>query len=471
MVLPVADPTKSYWIEAAESPLRNYRSSEQLQEQTDVAIIGNEYADASTAYWIHKCTEERSRQPQVTILEARDICGSATGRNGGQLRPHAYSRYPIWRERFGPDGAMKLIVHEMAHLSAFKELAGQEGITEDVCLKFGETFDAAMTDEAWVRLKGALDAMRDDHGDAVVHPSGQIWPYKFVHALLRILLRAGNLSIHANTSVTNVSERNADGWINVKTARGTIRVRIVVHTTNRWAFHLLPEFDKLIIPKRATVNAIKAPPGFIKHTGAQHWNNTVNLPEPYNTIMLGGARPINVHTPDAVMMNDEEDRQFVGVPEFCESWHASDVKDWPGPIKAELGMPVGEGGCWTGIETSSADGFPFVGPIPGRERQFISAGFSGHGMPRILLSSAHIAPLILDAIGFQHSQPRLAASYPALPQPFHVTAERIAKLQATDIDAMKKAFKERCEASAKKPCCDAGRVYISPTSSLPSVQM
>jgi hypothetical protein len=27
-------------------------------------------------------TEKASRQPEVTILEARDICGSATGRNG-----------------------------------------------------------------------------------------------------------------------------------------------------------------------------------------------------------------------------------------------------------------------------------------------------------------------------------------------------------------------------------------------------
>jgi hypothetical protein len=59
---------------------------------------------------------------------------------------------------------MKLIRHEMAHLSAFKDLAEHEGITEEVCLLFGETFDAAMTDEAWVRLKGALQAMRDDHG-------------------------------------------------------------------------------------------------------------------------------------------------------------------------------------------------------------------------------------------------------------------------------------------------------------------
>jgi hypothetical protein len=64
--------------------------------------------------------------------------------------------------------------------------------------------------------------------------------------------------------------------------------------------------------------------------------------------MFGGVRPIIIHTPEVVMPNDEEDKQFVGVSDFCKSWPASDVKDWPGPTIAELGKPDDEGGCWTG---------------------------------------------------------------------------------------------------------------------------
>lgn len=60
---------------------------------------------------------------------------------------------------------MELIRHEMAHLPAFKELAEEEGITEEICLQFGDTFDAAMTEEAWNRLKTAYETMRRDHGD------------------------------------------------------------------------------------------------------------------------------------------------------------------------------------------------------------------------------------------------------------------------------------------------------------------
>jgi hypothetical protein len=59
MVLPIENPSKSYWIEAAESPLRNFRSSDSLPEQTDVVIIGSGYAGAATSYWIHKVRQAK----------------------------------------------------------------------------------------------------------------------------------------------------------------------------------------------------------------------------------------------------------------------------------------------------------------------------------------------------------------------------------------------------------------------------
>lgn len=118
------------------------------------------------------------------------------------MRPHAYSRYPKWSGLFGPNGALDMIKHEMAHLPAFEELLAREGIAEEVCFKLGDTFDAAMSDKAWSRLKNAYKAMQRDHGEdgdvirdctliedpeaaekftqmkscigAVVHPSGQV---------------------------------------------------------------------------------------------------------------------------------------------------------------------------------------------------------------------------------------------------------------------------------------------------------
>jgi glycine/D-amino acid oxidase-like deaminating enzyme len=91
------------------------------------------------------------------------------------------------------------------------------------------------------------------------------------------VLEKGHLNLQANTPVMSVSERDSAGWITVDTDRGVVRTRAVIHTTNRWASHLLPEFEKLILPVKGTVAAIKAPAGFIKHTGAQHWDSVVNV--------------------------------------------------------------------------------------------------------------------------------------------------------------------------------------------------
>jgi len=118
---------------------------------------------------------------------------------------------------------MELIAHEMAHLSAFRQLAAEEGIAQEVCLQFGDTFDAAMTEEAWERLKGALQEMRKDHGDdhaivkvcrliedadeaeeftqmkgalgAVVHPAGQMSIPPFTSFLVPPRLTAYQMAI------------------------------------------------------------------------------------------------------------------------------------------------------------------------------------------------------------------------------------------------------------------------------------
>ncbi|KAJ5537465.1 hypothetical protein N7494_006944 [Penicillium frequentans] len=436
MVLPINNPTKSFWIEEANSTLRDFRSTKDLPKETDVTIIGSGYTGAATAYWLNKARWDNLQ----TLI-------------------NALNETFTWSARFGPEGAMKLIKHEMAHLSAFESLLAEEGIAEEVCFRLDETFDAAMSDEAWVRLKGAYEAMKRDHGEnnevvrlcrliedtkaaeeftqmkacvgAVVHPAGQVWPYKFVHALLRIVLKTGNLNLQAHTPVESVSERDDSGWIIVKTARGDVRTKTVVHATNRWASHLLPEFGNLIFGSRATLASIKAPEGFIKHTGAQHWDSVVNnyhlqLPPPYNSIIIGGARALLVHTPHDCAPNDEEDKQFKGASEFFQSW----------------------------VESTSIDAFPFVGGIPNRDGQFVAAGFSGHGMPRILLSTAHITPLVLDALKAKYTPPSLVAPYPPLPMPFLATAERIASLQEADSTALFERMVKDCQESAKKSFCD-----------------
>lgn len=127
-------------------------------------------------------------------------------------------------------------------------------------------------------------------------------------------------------------------------------------------------------------------------------NYHLQLPPPYNTIIVGGARQVRVHHPELSLFSNNEEIQIPGVPDFYKTWAASDVKDWPGPSVAELGKQDNEGGVWTGrtsriptahhlvaladsflVHDTGPDGFPFVGPLPSHPGQFINAGFNGHG--------------------------------------------------------------------------------------------
>lgn len=79
-------------------------------------------------------------------------------------------------------------------------------------------------------------------------------------------------------------------------------------------------------------------------------NYHVQLPPPHNVIIIGGARQLLCHYPEISILNDEDDKQAPGVPDFYKTWPAADVVGWPGPKVAELGFDVEKGGSWAGGE-------------------------------------------------------------------------------------------------------------------------
>lgn len=97
---PVDHSLTSFW-RSEPDPLDNFRSTESLPETSDIVIIGAGYAGASTAY---HCLE-RSRlvsaeQPSIVILEARQACSGATGRNGKypiEVIPRLLVKINAWR--------------------------------------------------------------------------------------------------------------------------------------------------------------------------------------------------------------------------------------------------------------------------------------------------------------------------------------------------------------------------------------
>lgn len=235
-----------------------------------------------------------------------------------------------------------------------------------------------------------------------------------------------------------------------------------MYKKNAWTSHVLPEYSNLIFQSVSTVGALKAPEGFIKATGAQHWggdiwNYHLQLPGPYSHIILGGAKSVLTHYPRKWHKHNDDDLHLPGVPEYMSTWPENEVVDWPSSSSVEMALPADQGGIWTGIVSPSIDGFPFVGSAPGRDGQFIAAGFGGHGMPRILLSTAHLTPLVLDSLNIKWSAPALVKDFPPIPAPFVATAERVAALQGVDSQAVYEAEIKEQEEDAKKDYCNGPR--------------
>jgi hypothetical protein len=79
--LPLPHPTKSSWL-IPPDPLHNHRSSKSLPvDVLDVVIIGSGFSGTSVA-WHLLHDQPSTPNLKILMLEARDVCSGATGRNG-----------------------------------------------------------------------------------------------------------------------------------------------------------------------------------------------------------------------------------------------------------------------------------------------------------------------------------------------------------------------------------------------------
>ena len=56
---------------------------------------------------------------------------------------------------------------------------------------------------------------------------------------------------------------------------------------------------------------------------------------------------------------------------------------------------------WTGIMGSTPDGWPHVGRVPGRENQWVLAGFNGGGMSFIPTTAKAVAKMVAEDSDFE----------------------------------------------------------------------
>lgn len=118
--LPVPNATQPYWMDDAPFPELN-DIKETLPQEVDVIVIGSGITSVSATKAI---LELLNPAPKVLVLEARDICSGATGRNGGHIKATPYRDFVDHARTLGShEKARDITRFEMRHLEMLKEFA------------------------------------------------------------------------------------------------------------------------------------------------------------------------------------------------------------------------------------------------------------------------------------------------------------------------------------------------------------
>lgn len=142
------------------SPLDTYRSTPDLPSEVDIAIIGSGMSGVSIAYHLLKSS---SPPGSILLLEARQLCSGATGRNGGHTKLasiHMQKASDLPNGRGGIGAAEELIAFQVRQIQALKNVIEEEGIQCDFLLT--RSFDVYLNEElAKERINGVREKVRD----------------------------------------------------------------------------------------------------------------------------------------------------------------------------------------------------------------------------------------------------------------------------------------------------------------------
>ena len=440
--IPVPNPTSSYWQDDPPYPeLVNIRSPDGLPSAADVVIIGSGITGVAIARTVLREWRRTGQLggKRVVVLEARQLCSGATGRNGGHIKAglHEVFHTMVESKGMGRERAAAICRFQFSHLDALVEVARAEGIERVSECRRVETVDFSVdevTDEAMKKaMEGFLpyapegfqmtsysgEQARGRYGvnervvGAVSYPAGAIFPYRFVTALWEKLLDEFPqvLSIETGTEVRQVelvdqsatsgSENDAALPYAVVTSRGRIVTRHVVHATNAFTSQLVPGLKGKATSALCHMTAQRASRYFPERDGSRSWSVIFGqgfdyvTQRPTGELMIGGG----------FFQGPKQGMDMVGVYDDSKL-DALTLMHLEGVMPAifDPGFEVvGEGArmmkAWSGVIGFSPDLMPLVGRLDSRitsrkiqtktnkngkgmvePGEWISAYFCGEGM-------------------------------------------------------------------------------------------
>ncbi|THH06507.1 hypothetical protein EW146_g9590 [Bondarzewia mesenterica] len=422
--LPVPNPTTSFWT-IPPAHIATHRP-DALPAYADVVIIGSGITGTSVARTLFEYDgrdlvdrqvddAEKASMGQgglsVVMLEARETCSGATGRNGGHINPPLFHDFSELKSRYGLDTARRIIRFRLAHLPELIRVAEEEGARTESQIREVESLDVYYRTDTFEEGVKALNAWKEDMPEesrevyalegeearqkfglapqtvgCIVTPAGAVHPYRFVTAVLSNLLKRHPTNFHLSTQ-TPCTRIDApvipEIHYTVHTPRGPIRARHVVHATNGWTPHLLAPLRMKVLPIRGLMSAQR--PGqslsassthhgarsHIFYDGPMGYDYLTQLPNGEHELMFGGGAAQGGKLIMADVGNADDSGYNMGIashvagalPEYfgADHWGAEGTPAEEDGVRWNSGRVKA---LWTGVLGISVDGLPWVGCVP-----------------------------------------------------------------------------------------------------------
>ncbi|KAJ4328772.1 hypothetical protein N0V84_000777 [Fusarium piperis] len=426
--LPSANPTSSAWQEPA-APIATTK--------TDIAIIGSGITGTSVAHTL--LNHPNGSKLRVTILEARNACSGATGRNGGHLVSDTCDHFEHLVTTFGVEEATKMLKFSEANIEELKALIGQLNEPEKEAVEFRQVISTSTLGDkpTLERLRHSLKLMQDAvretklgynlvEDEDIIHKkykyrdglavfeqegAGALWSYRLVTILQKHLLddNRDRFSIETNTPVVSISHeenasRSGPGYV-LKTPRGTMRARKVIHCTNGYSSHLLPSLTGRLYPLRGTVS-VQDPGLSFPRLGHQYsWTKMHNgYYDPETRRLTFGLYYAQQNAKTGEIVIGGESQEAENLLTSDDSKVAASARNHISSIVPKIYLDADDARAkkvWSGIMGFTADGLPMIGNLDrittGRTgtEEWIAAGFNGHGMDKCWLSGQAVARMAL----------------------------------------------------------------------------
>ncbi|CRK46954.1 hypothetical protein BN1723_001229 [Verticillium longisporum] len=249
--LPSERSTASYWHREPSEKLLGHRTTAELPATADVVIIGSGITGAFAAHFL----KEANAASDVLMLEAREACWGATGRNGGHCQPSVYGLSPANGGHCQPSvyGLSTAVARFELNTYAFlRDLVAEHDVPCDWVSFPGvhafytpDLFAAAalriadlgrahpdLAAKARVVRSAAELAALGVHGavGAVVQAdAASLWPYKLVCWVLeRLLAQGAGFNLQTGTAATHL--QRLEGPDDNDGGGGETALRWIVHT-------------------------------------------------------------------------------------------------------------------------------------------------------------------------------------------------------------------------------------------------